>query len=156
MHLLSQAACMPDLSRLGCLFSIGLHRFSQLRDSPVTLHVHCMTMMSVHTAWQQLDHHAACAGGAGVTGRNLAQHLEKCGDYDVIYAVARRPITFGTDTVSSMLQSVCASTCVLLDMVASPQLSVCVQIKGLSLDLQRRDKVIETAKKELQNVTHVW
>lgn len=36
------------------------------------------------------------------------------------------------------------------------QLTLCVQIKGLSLDLQSRDKVIETVKSELQNVTHVW
>ena len=31
-----------------------------------------------------------------------------------------------------------------------------VQIKGLSLDLQHRDKVIQKVKSELQNVTHVW
>jgi hypothetical protein len=31
-----------------------------------------------------------------------------------------------------------------------------LQIKGLQLDLQNKDKVIETAKSELQSVTHVW
>ena len=119
-----------------------------------------MAIMLVHDVWQQLVHHAACAGGAGVTGRNLAQHLEKCGDYDAIYAVARRPITFGTDTVCSTLQSVLA--CKLhvnmqsLSCSGAHQLNLCVQIKGLSLDLQSRDKVIETVKSELQNVTHVW
>jgi hypothetical protein len=31
-----------------------------------------------------------------------------------------------------------------------------LQIKGLSLDLQSRDSVIEAVKSKLQNVTHVW
>ena len=115
-----------------------------------------MTIFRVHKVQQQLDDHAACAGGAGVTGRNLAQHLEKCGDYDTIYAVARRPITFGTDTVCSMLAvSECIATCILCH-GGDHQLVLRSQIKGLSLDLQSREKVIETVKDKLQNVTHVW
>jgi nucleoside-diphosphate-sugar epimerase len=55
---------------------------------------------------------AFISGGGGVTGRNLAQHLEKCSDWDTIYAVSRRPINFGTD-----------------------------KIKGLSIDLQDKDAV---------------
>jgi trans-2-enoyl-CoA reductase len=31
-----------------------------------------------------------------------------------------------------------------------------LQIKGLSLNLQNRDKVIQTVKSDLQDVTHVW
>jgi hypothetical protein len=52
-----------------------------------------------HEGRDSIMHGPAYAGGGGVSGRNLALHLEGCGGYDVIYAVARRPITFGTDTV---------------------------------------------------------
>jgi hypothetical protein len=110
---------------------------------------------------ERLDASTARAGGGGVSGRNLALHLEKCAGYDAIYAVARRQIAYGTDTVRSSVNSIhnCAVSAPVfmwLCAVASVWVTMYVQIEGLSLDLQNRDDVIQAVKSKLQNITHVW
>jgi len=62
-----------------------------------------------------------------MTGRNLALHLEKCGDWDHIYAVQRREITFGKGN-----------------------------IKWLPVDLQSKADVAAKFKEVGPNVTHVF